>query len=212
MECKVSWLHIYRTVGFISANDAFHSSKRLICIQSFAHHACTTRLWGGYVKKRVLIGAAWGCLRMHSCSAPPPASHHVLLLCAWWLQCISLSSHGDLYDNLPRITVLGEWQREVGREGERVKRATGWKRKKKIIEMEKKKKNAGSWEEAKAATHEQSIWKSKGQAFPFQRREESGGRWLVSTWSSGTQRRLSSRRWRAGAPTSPTAEGLGRTG
>lgn len=46
---------------------------------SFAHHACTTRLWGWLCKDRVLIGASWGCLLMHSCSAPPPASHHAPL-------------------------------------------------------------------------------------------------------------------------------------
>jgi len=42
--------------------------------------------------------------------------------------------------------------------------------------------------------------------------EERGGWWPASTWSSGTQRRLSSRRRKAGAPKTPTAGGLGRTG
>lgn len=102
---KNSWLFVP-----ISTNYIFHYSKQLICIRSFTHHACTTRLWGWLCKERVLIGCSYAHL------------FFLLLVTAHrgngarWLLFISLSSHGDLYDNLPRITVQGEWQREGGRE------------------------------------------------------------------------------------------------
>lgn len=103
---EVGRLHSCRAVvGLISARDALPSGERSIRIQSLAHHARTTRLRGRLCKEKGRSEVAREVASL--CTAVAFLLPRVAMCrssAARRLQRISLSSHGDLYDNLPGIT------------------------------------------------------------------------------------------------------------